>query len=154
YLGSLIPVSITILRKLETFGRADLLVSEETSGYQVRFLGPSADPTGLRVGDVVVLVDGAPAIGAGELSARPARPGAELTLGRDGAVRALKTSPAPAPWDVKYLFLFCVGAAFFMAGASALRQAGAPAFVGAPLLFAGFALTVSLVLMLTPVPRV
>jgi two-component system NtrC family sensor kinase len=151
YLASLAPFTITLLRKVESFGRVDMLVSEESSVYRVRFVGASAAPTGLRVDDVLLLVDGRDARSAGDPSERLARSSAELTIVRGGELASLRSSPAPAPWDIRYLFLFCVGATFFVAGASALRQPGGFDPSSAPLLFSGFALSVALVLVLTPV---
>ena len=150
YLAALAPLSITFLRKVGSFGRADILVSNEATGYRIRFLGNSAAPTRLKTDDVLLLIDGRDARSTRDPSVYLARSAAELTILRNGEVRSVKSAPAPAPWDVKYLFLCCVGAAFFLAGASAVRQAVSPVSTAASLLFAGFALAVTLVLVLTP----
>ena len=62
-----------------------------------------------------------------------------------------ETSPSSS-WDWRYLFLFAVGLAFLAAGFA--RGPAAPRRRRESLVFAGFALSVALVLTLTPVPPV
>ena len=154
YVLALIPVGLTVVRKVSIVGRADLLVEPSASALKVRYVGPSASPTGLRPGDLLLLVDGGEAASAGDPSQILATRRAQLTFLRDGQVRTVETPPVPSPWDWKYLFLFAVGTAFFLAGASALRQAPGAVAPDANFLFAAFALGAALVLILTPLPPV
>ncbi|MGA7992069.1 MAG: hypothetical protein WCC53_11590, partial [Thermoanaerobaculia bacterium] len=146
--AGLIPSSLCLVRKARTFGRADVLVTLEGEGLRVRRVGPSAERSGLVPGDLLLLVDGA--------SARSLEPAklfadspADVVLVRAGATRHVSTVPVPAPWDFRYLFLFAVGAAFLASALAALRPLKPSREV---LLYAGFAISVGLVLTLTPVP--
>ncbi|MFI5182297.1 MAG: nitrogen regulation protein NR(II) [Thermoanaerobaculia bacterium] len=110
--------------------------------------------SGLRKGDLVLLVDGAEAVAAGDPSLWLARGAAEVSVLRDGAIRTLRTRPVPAPWDVRYFFLFATSLAFLLTGATALATASRSPQSGASQLYAAFALAVGLVLGLTPAPPV
>src|SRR5664280_88350 len=129
---ALVPSALCLARKVSAFGRADVLVSPEPEGLRVRRVGESAAPSGLRVGDLLLLVDGEEARRSGDPSRWLAERSAELTVLRGDALRTFRNVPVSS-WDWRYLFLFAVGLAF---------------------LAAGFALTVALVLTLTPVPPV
>jgi two-component system NtrC family sensor kinase len=151
---SLIPIVASLSRKVATFGRADVLFSEEDSGYRVRFVGESAASTRLKAGDLLLLVNGAEARSIPDPSRLLGKRPAEITLLRKGDVLVVSADASPTPWDVRYLFLFSVGAAFLISGTSALRQARSAGTPGEHFLFAGFALSTALVLTLTPVPPV
>lgn len=153
-LSSLVPLALVGARKVSQVGRADVLVSRETEGLRVRSVGPSAGLSGLREGDLILLVDGREAAAAGDPAGWLARGPADVTLLRAGALRSLRTPAVPAPWDVRYFFLFGAGVAFLVAGASALFTAERSPSAGASRLFAAFALSIGLVLGLTPVPPV
>jgi len=154
FILALIPIGQTAIRKVTLVGRADILVSVEASALRVRRVGPSAAATELRRGDLLLFIDGVEASVAGDPSVTLARRPADLTLYRDGQVRTVRTPAVPSPWDWKYLFLFSVGTAFYLTGASALRQAPRAVSPGAHLLFAALALSVAVVLILTPLPPV
>src|SRR5512140_2211595 len=148
-LAGLIPSALCLVRKAETFGRADVLLAPEGDALRVHRVGPSAVPSGLVPGDLLLLVDGTGVRAALEPAKLFAERAADVVLLRDGATRRLTTSPAPAPWDLRYLFLFVVGAAFLASALAALRPARPSREA---LLFAAFALSVGLVLTLTPAP--
>ena len=154
FLASLVPLAQVLARKISQVGNADVLVSREDEGLRVRSLGRSAEASGLRTGDLILLVDGNEAALGGDPSLWLARAPAELTILRDGETRTLHTRAVPSPWDVRYLFLFGVAVAFLIAGAIALASAERSPGAGAARLFAGLALAVALVLGLTPVPPV
>jgi signal transduction histidine kinase len=146
---SLFPSALCLVRKASLFGRADVLVTPEGEGLRVRRVGDSALRTGLKPGDVLLLVDGAPARGI-EPATLFARGPADVVLMRDGATRRLTTSAAPW-WDWTYAFLFLVGGAFLASALAALRPERP---TKESLLYAAFALSTGLVLTLTPVPPV
>lgn len=150
-LAGLVPSSLCLVRKAGTFGRADILVAPEAEGLRVHRVGPSAALSGLAPGDLLLVVDGASAGAALEPARLFADRSADVVLLRDGAMRRLTTIPVPAPWDFQYLFLFGVGGAFL---ASALAAVRSPRPSREALLYAAFALSVGLILMLTPVPPV
>jgi two-component system NtrC family sensor kinase len=147
--AGLIPSAVCLVRKAEAVGRADVLVAPEGDGLRVHRVGPSASASGLEPGDLLLLVDGASARGAREPARLFADRAADVVLLRGGAVRRLRTTPVPAPWDLRYLFLFAVGAAFLASALAALRPARPSREA---LLFAAFAISVGLVLTLTPAP--
>lgn len=150
-LAGLVPSALCLVRKARTFGRADVLVAPEGDGLRVHRVGPSAARSGLAAGDLLLLVDGAGARAALEPARLFADRPADVVLQRDGATRRLTTVPVPAPWDFRYLFLFAVGGAFLASALAALRPSKPPK---EHLLHAAFALSVGLVLTLTPVPPV
>ena len=154
FLLSLAPISLSLVRKISRVGRADVLVSRETEGLLVRFVGRSAAPTGLRTGDLVLVVDGREAVAAGDPSLWLARGPSDLAILRGGELRSLRTVPVPAPWDVRYLILLVAGVAFLATGASALLTSERSPGAGASRLYAALALSVGLVLGLTPSPPV
>ena len=147
---ALVPSVFCLARKVSAFGRADILVSPEPEGFRVRHVGDSATASGLRTGDLLLLVDGADAKQAGDPSRWLAERSAGLTVLRGDALRTFRNVPVSS-WDWLYLFLFAVGVTFLAAGFAAVRPAPA---TRESLLFAGFALCVGLVLTLTPVPPV
>ena len=61
FAAALVPSVLCLARKVSAFGRADVLVSPEPEGLRVRRVGDSAAPSGLRAGDLLLLVDGAEA---------------------------------------------------------------------------------------------
>src|SRR5664280_377326 len=148
FAAALVPSVFCLARKVSAFGRADVLVSPEPEGLRVRRVGDSAAASGLRAGDLLLLVDGAEARQVGDPSRWLAERSAELTVLRDDALRTFRNVPASS-WDWLYLFLFAVGVAFLAAGFAAVRPSPP---TRESLLFAGFALSVGLVLTLTPVP--
>ncbi len=148
-LAGLIPSALCFVRKASTFGRADVLLAPEGDGLRVHRVGPSAAPSGLATGDLLLLVDGSGARGTLEPAKLFAERAADVVLLRDGATRRLTTAPVPAPWDVRYLFLFAVGGTFLASALTALRPARPSKEA---LLYAAFALSVGLVLTLTPAP--
>ncbi|MEO8584727.1 MAG: ATP-binding protein [Acidobacteriota bacterium] len=150
FAAALVPSIFCLGRKVATFGHADVLVSREPEGLRVRRVGDSSAASGLRVGDLLLLVDGTEARLAGDPSRWLAERSAELTILRGDAIRTFRNVPVSA-WDWRYLFLFAVGLAFLAAGFAAVRPSPS---TGESLLFAGFALSVGLVLTLTPVPPV
>jgi signal transduction histidine kinase len=148
-LAGLVPSALSLVRKTRTFGRADVLLAPEAEGLRVHRVGPSAARTGLLPGDLLLLVDGRAAREEAEPAKLFAEGTADVVLLRAGAARRLTTSPAPAPWDFRYLFLFAVGTAFLASALAALRPARP---TREALLYAAFALSVGLVLTLTPAP--
>ncbi len=148
-LAGLFPSALSLVRKAATFGRADVLVAPEGDGLRVHRVGPSAVPSGLAPGDILLLVDGAGARKSLEPAKLLAERAADVVLLRDGVTRSLRTAPVPAPWDVRYLFLFAVGGTFLASALAALRPARPSKEA---LLYAAFALSVGLVLTLTPAP--
>ena len=130
--AGLIPSALSLVRKASMFGRADVLLAPEGDGLRVHRVGPSAAPSGLLPGDLLLLVDGTGARSALEPAKLFAERTADVVLLRDGAARRLRTTPAPAPWDFRYLFLFAVGGAFLASALAALRPAQALAR-GSPL---------------------
>lgn len=153
FLASLWPLGASFLRKVGSFEEPDVLVARETEGSRILRVGPSALPSGLMPGDLVVLVDGLPAARDASFPALLSRRPVDLHLVREGRVSSLTTRPIPSPWDVRYLFLAAVGAAFLVAGTASLRAA-APAAASAPerVLFAGLCLSLASVLAVTPAP--
>ncbi|MCE7960425.1 MAG: hypothetical protein DYH06_21200, partial [Acidobacteria bacterium ACB2] len=81
---SLAPLFVGAARKFATFGRADVLLSAEEAGYRVLSVGSSARDSRLLPGDLVVLLDGGPALEVRTPSRRLAASPADLTLLRDG----------------------------------------------------------------------
>jgi hypothetical protein len=152
FAASLIPLALVVSRKIALSGRADVLVQEEAEGLRVLRVGQSAEPSGLKTGDLVLLVDGAEAAAAGDPSSWLARKPADVSILRNGEVRNLKTRPIPSPWDVRYFFLFATALAFLVSGATALATSSRSPQAGASRLYAALALTVALVLGLTPLP--
>ncbi len=147
---ALVPSTLCLVRKVSAFGHADVLVSPEAEGLRVRRVGESALASGLRSGDLLLLVDGVEALQAGDPSRWLAKRPAELTVLRAEALRTFRSAPVSS-WDWLYLFLFAVGVTFLAAGFAAVRPTPA---TREALLFAGFALSVGLVLTLTPVPPI
>jgi hypothetical protein len=148
FAAAFVPSVLCLGRKVSAFGRADVLVSPEAEGLRVRRVGDSAAASGLRAGDLLLLVDGVEARQAGDPSRWLAERSAELTVLRGDSVRSFRNVPVSS-WDWLYLFLFSVGVVFLAAGFAAVRPSPASR---ESLLFAGFALSVGLVLTLTPVP--
>ncbi|HEY3350025.1 MAG TPA: ATP-binding protein [Thermoanaerobaculia bacterium] len=148
-LAGLIPSALCLVRKAATFGRADILVAPEGDGLRVHRVGPSAAPSGLATGDLLLLVDGSGARASLEPARLFAERAADVVLLRDGVTRRLMTAPVPAPWDLRYLFLFAVGGTFLASALAAVRPARPSKEA---LLYAAFALSVGLVLTLTPAP--
>ena len=153
FLASLYPLGLSFSRKVGTFEQPDILLSREAEGLRVRRAGPSAADSGLVPGDLVLLVDGRPAAESATFPGSLATRGADLRVWRDGKLLAIEARPIPSPWDVRYLFLAAVGAAFLVAGVVSLRAA-APSSPesGERLLFSGLCLAIASVLVLTPVP--
>ncbi|MGZ5427873.1 MAG: hypothetical protein ACXWFS_02580, partial [Thermoanaerobaculia bacterium] len=150
FAAALVPSVFCLARKVSAFGRADVLVSPEPEGLRVRRVGESAAPSGLKAGDLLLLVDGDEARHSGDPSRWLAERSAELTVLRGDALRTFRNVPVSS-WDWRTLFLFAVGLAFLAAGFAAARPSPPSR---ESLVFAGFALSVALVLMLTPVPPV
>ncbi len=150
FVASVIPLALVVARKIALTGRADILVQSEAESLRVLRIGRSAEPSGLKTGDLVLLVDGAVAAAAGDPSSWLARNPAEVSILRNGEVRQLRTRPVPAPWDVRYFFLFATALAFLVTGATALVTASRSPQAGASQLYAALALTVGLVFGLTP----
>ncbi len=152
FVASLFPLTLIVSRKIALAGRADVLVQAEAEGLRILRIGRSAEASGLRRGDLLLLVDGAEATAAGDPSLWLARNGAEVSVLRSGEVRTFRTRPVPAPWDIRYFFLFATALAFLVTGATALATAARSPQSGASRLYAAFSLTVGLVLGLTPAP--
>ncbi|MGZ5427274.1 MAG: hypothetical protein ACXWE1_08695, partial [Thermoanaerobaculia bacterium] len=150
FAAALVPSVFCLARKVSAFGRADVLVSPEPEGLRVRRVGESAAPSGLKAGDLLLLVAGDEARHSGDPSRWLAERSAELTVLRGDALRTFRNVPVSS-WDWRTLFLFAVGLAFLAAGFAAARPSPPSR---ESLVFAGFALSVALVLMLTPVPPV
>ena len=148
-LAGLIPSALCLVRKAATFGRADILLAPEGDGLRVHRVGPSATPSGLATGDLLLLVDGSGARASLEPAKLFAERAADVVLLRGGVTRRLTTAPVPAPWDLRYLFLFAVGGTFLASALAALRPVRPSKEA---LLYAAFALSVGLVLTLTPAP--
>ncbi len=150
FVASVVPLAFVVSRKIALAGRADVLVQREAEGLRVLKVGRSAEPSGLKAGDLVLLVDGADAAAAGDPSSWLARGPADVSILRSGEVRTLRTRPVPSPWDIRYFFLFATAVAFLVTGATALATASRSPQAGASRLYALFALTVALVFGLTP----
>lgn len=148
---SLLPAGRTVTRKVAAVGKADLLLQRTDAGDRVLKVGPSAGGTALLPGDLLVLVDGAPPAAIEKPLTFLGRQGARLTVFREGKLLDLVSVPAPAPWDVRYLFFVAVGLAFWAAALAALAASRKAAQPAAHLLFAGFAASLWPVLALTPV---
>lgn len=151
---SLAPLFLGASRKLATFGRADLLFSVEENGYRVRKVGDSATSTRLRPGDLVLLVDGRPALSEARPGRRLAEAPVDLTILREQRLVTLRAGPVPAPWDFRYLVLLVVGLASLAAAAAAGWSAARSTVPAANLLFTGFGTGLALVLVLTIAPPV
>src|ERR1019366_10065796 len=134
--AALVPSVLCLRRKVSAFGLADVLVSIEADGLRVRRVGESAAPSGLRAGDLLLLVDGVEARQAGDPAHWLSERSAELTVLREDAVRTFRNVPVSS-WDWRYLFLFAVGLAFLAAGFAAVRPSPPSR---ASLVFARFAL--------------
>lgn len=149
---ALVPMALGVARKVKTFERADILMSRNGTGFLVRSVGTSALDTGLRPGDLLLLVDGLEARRLGDPSQILGERAADVTVHRAGQLLRVHTRPCPVPWSerARYLFLVFVGGVFFVAGATSLRRS--PDAASESLLFAAFSLSVSLVLVLTPAP--
>lgn len=152
YVLALVPMALGVARKVKTFDRADVLVSRTATGMLVRHVGASAANTGLKPGDLLLLVDGQEARHVTDPSAILGERASDLTIHRGGQVLRLHTRPSPVPWSerARYFFLVFVGGVFFVAGGASLRRA--PTAASESLLFSAFSLSVSLVLVLTPAP--
>ena len=150
FVASVVPLGLVVSRKFALAGRADVLVQREAEGLRVLKVGRSAEPSGLKTGDLVLLVDGTEASSAGDPSSWLARDSAEVSILRGGEVRTLRTRPVPSPWDVRYFFLFATALAFLVTGATSLATSSRSPQTGASRLYAALALSVALVLGLTP----
>src|SRR5512140_950220 len=91
------PMALGFARKVADFGRADILVSRRAAGYEARVVGPSAAPTGLHPGDVILLVDGREASKVPDPTRLLARSDAELTVLREGRPLRFHASASPLP---------------------------------------------------------
>lgn len=149
---AILPASITIARKVASFGKADVLVSPEPSGFRVRRVGESAIPSSLHPGDLVLRIDGKEARSAGDPARLLADLPATLLVNRDGHLLQLRSEPVPSPWDVRYGFLVLVGATFLGSAARALGGLSRQKVSRERLVFAAFAISVGLVLIMTPAP--
>lgn len=151
FLLLLVPIGFSAARKLATTGQSGILLTPEESGFRVRQPGTAA-ATGLRSGDLLLLVDGAEArrlpdpVRALEGGER------ELTVLRDGEPLRLSGRVDPSPWDTRYLLLLLVGAAFLAAAGLVLRTAPDEADPVSSFLFAGFAFSAAVVFVVTPAP--
>ncbi|MBL8115371.1 MAG: PAS domain S-box protein [Acidobacteria bacterium] len=170
YVLALVPMVLSAGRKLSTFGRADVLVQRQdvipgrvpslvvSSGspgsYLVLHVGPSALGSGLAQQDVLLAVDGQPALGAGDPADFLASAPHDLILLRGGALVSVTSQPCPSPWSVRYLFLLFVGGAFLTAGFLAAWQSREAVEEPESLVFALFSLAFGLALVLTPVAPV
>ena len=151
FLALLVPIGFSAARKLATTGRSGVLLTPEESGFRVRTAG-TAQTAGLRPGDLLLLVDGKEArtlpdpVGAIEMGEH------ELTILRDGQPIRLKGRIGPSPWDTRYLLLLFVGSVFLVTTGIVLRNAPREADPASHLLFAGFAFSAAVVLVITPAP--
>lgn len=147
----LIPIGFSAARKLASTGQAGILLTAEESGFRVRAPGTAA-VIGLQQGDLLLLLDG------GEARGLPDPVGAleggehELTILRDGQPLRLKGLVGPSPWDTRYLLLLFCGAAFLVTTGIVLRTAPREADPVSHFLFAGFAFSAAVVLVVTPAP--
>ncbi len=148
----LVPLGASAVRKFRTAGKSGLLLTSEPSGWRVVSEGVSSGRTGLRPGDLLLMVDGREARElrdpVGILEEMPR----DVTLLRDGALVRVRTDTAPVPLDARYVVLLAVGAAFLAAAGAALRGSTLEPEPGPFLLFAGFSLCAATVLVVTPVP--
>ena len=151
FAAALVPSVLCLARKVSAFGRADVLVSPEPEGLRVRRVGDSAVAFRSQGRRSAAPRRRRPRRGrSGDPSRWLAERSAELTVLRGDALRTFRNVPVSS-WDWRYLFLFAVGLAFLAAGFAAVRPSPPSR---ESLLFAGFALSVGLVLTLTPVPPV
>ncbi len=151
FLVLLVPVGFSAARKLATTGRPGILLTAEESGFRVRVAG-TAEAIGLRAGDLLLLVDGAEARALPEPVRALEGGERDLTVLRDGRPLRLRGRIDPSPWDTRYLLLLLVGAAFLVAAGVVLRTAPREADPASAFLFAGFAFTAAVVLVVTPAP--
>ncbi|MBK8598180.1 MAG: PAS domain-containing protein [Holophagales bacterium] len=151
FLALLVPIGFSAARKLASTGQAGLLLTVEESGFRVRAPG-TAESVGLRPGDLLLLLDGEEARAFPD-PVRALEGGEhELTILRDGQPLRLKGRIGPSPWDTRYLLLLFCGAAFLVTTGIVLRTAPHEADPASHFLFAGFAFTAAVVLVVTPAP--
>ncbi len=151
FLALLVPIGFSAARKLASTGQAGILLTAEESGFRVRAAG-TAETVGLRPGDLLLLLDGEEARAFPD-PVRALEGGEhELTILRDGQPLRLKGRIGPSPWDTRYLLLLCCGAAFLVTTGIVLRTAPHEADPASHFLFAGFAFTAAVVLVVTPAP--
>src|SRR5512132_730737 len=112
---SLLPLGVNAVRKLRTAGHSGLLVSAEEGGWRVRSEGVAAGRTGLKVGDLLLLIDGEEARTVTDPVRLLEAKEHEVTLLRDSTPLRVRTTPFAAPWDARYLFLVLVGTTFVLA---------------------------------------
>lgn len=151
FLALLVPIGFSAARKLASTGQAGILLTAEESGFRVRAPG-TAETVGLRPGDLLLLLDGEEARTFPD-PVRALEGGEhELTILRDGQPLRLKGRIGPSPWDTRYLLLLFCGAAFLATTGIVLRTAPHEADPASHFLFAGFAFTAAVVLVVTPAP--
>ena len=151
FFALLVPAGFSAARKLATTGHSGALLTREESGFRVRVAG-AADAAGLKAGDLLLLVDGAEARTLAEPLRALEEGERELTVLREGQLLRLKGRIGPSPWDTRYLLLLLVGLAFVVSSGLVLRTAPGEADPGSAFLFAGFAFSAAIVLIVTPAP--
>src|ERR1039458_3060603 len=90
---ALVPSALCLAGKVSACGGADVLVSPEPEGLRVRRVGESAAPSGLRAGDLLLLVDGEEARRSGDPSRWLAERSAALSGLRGDALRTFRNVP-------------------------------------------------------------
>lgn len=151
FLVLLVPIGFSAARKVATTGQSGILLTHEESGFRVRDAG-TAQAIGLEAGDLLLLVDGAEARALPEPVRAIEGGPRELTVLRDGRLLRLAGRVGPSPWDTRYLLLLLVGGAFVVTAGLVLRTAPGEADPASAFLYAGFAFSASVVLVVTPAP--
>ena len=151
FLALLVPIGISAARKVASAGQSGILLTAEESGFLVRSAG-TADGAGLKPGDLLLVVDGVEARALTDPVRAIEGGERELTVLRDGQLLRLRGHVGPAPWDTRYLLLLLVGGAFLAAAGVVLRTAPREADPASSFLFAGFAFSAAVVLIVTPAP--
>src|ERR1035441_7513763 len=119
---ALVPSALCLARKVSAFGRADVLVSPEPEGLRVRRVGESAAPSGLRAGDLLLLVDGEEARQSGAPSDR----GPTCWSRPSRRAFACAASANPPPLRVSGPGTCCCSSTAKRRGSPAILRAGSP----------------------------
>lgn len=139
-------------RNVARFGRVDLLVTAEAGRVEIQAVGESARALGLLANDLILLAGGQPVTDAHALLQSLAASPVDLTVMREGRLLRLTTTPSPAPWNIKYLFLAAVALCFAGTGAAAVWWVKRGSHPAANYLFGGFCLSAAVILAVSPAP--